>query len=200
MNQKIKYKDYNKIKKICTHEAGHYVVARELKFKTHGIEVYFENNGNHKGQSILEPRTPGIKSIVNLELYLERRIIVLFAGAIAEKMNIRGDFNPDEAIKEWNNGGSMNDHAKIRELVHILRNIKFPDTVNENMAQSELTHFDRILNYKAYEIVQDRIELIFELGDLIFQKIKFYNTWYELSDSEINNVENIKILYNSFTG
>jgi len=41
----------------------------------------------------------------------------------------------------------MNDYAKIKELLHVLRNVTFPETTNESEAQGELSKLEtRLLN------------------------------------------------------
>ncbi len=192
---KIQYTDTNRIKRICNHEAGHYIVARELLFITHGIAVQFDPIQGHTGHAVIEPWTPNITSITEISVYLERRIKVLFAGAISEAMEVTGEFDADYACRDWKTGGSTNDHSKIRELVQTLRNIKYPQTTDEAAAQIELTKIDKDLIQKTFEIVQNRIELIHEIGNMLFQKVKDYLVKYELLETEINQVKRIRELY-----
>lgn len=191
----IQSTDTERIKRVCNHEAGHYIVARELFFTTHGIGVQFSLGQGHSGHAVIEPWTSGISNINELETYLERRIRVLYAGAIAEAMDIEGNYHEDYALKEWKTGGSTNDHAKIRELVQTLRNIKYPQTTDEPTAQTELTKIDEDLIQQTGEIVHNRIELIYGIGDMLFQKVKGYNVKYELLETEINKVIRIRELY-----
>lgn len=191
----IQYTDINRIKRVCNHEAGHYIVARELSFKTHGIAVLFNPMQGHAGHAVIEPWTPNITSITELTGYLERRIKVLFAGAISEAMEVTGKYDADFAYNEWKTGASTNDHSKIRELVQTLRNIEYPQTTDEPTAQIELTEIDEKLIQQTGEIVHKRIELIHGIGDLLFQKVKEYNVKYELFETEINMVKQIRELY-----
>lgn len=191
----IQHTDIGRIRKICNHEAGHYIVARELSFTTHGICVKFSFPQGHSGQAVIEPWTPNISDIPELCVYLERRIKVLYAGAISEAMDVEGNYNSDYALQEWKSGGSTNDHAKIRELVQTLRNIKHPQTIDEKEVQPELDKIDENLIQQTGQMVYDRIELIHGIGDMLFQKVKAYNVKYELTETEINEVKKIKELY-----
>jgi hypothetical protein len=191
----IQHTDINRIKRICNHEAGHYIVARELSFTTHGIAVLFNPIQGHSGHALIEPWTPNITSVTELTGYLERRIKVLFAGAISEAMEVTGKYDADYACGEWETGGSTNDHSKIRELVQTLRNIKYPETNDEATAQIELTQIDEDLIKQTGAIVYSRIELIHGIGDMLFQKVKEYNVKYELLETEINKVKRIRELY-----
>jgi len=191
----IQYTDTNRIRRVCNHEAGHYIVARELLFTTHGIAVLFNLMQGHSGHAVIEPWTPNITSVTELSGYLERRIKVLFAGAISEAMEVTGKYDADHACKEWKTGGSTNDHSKIRELVQTLRNIKYPQTTDEPTAQIELTQIDEDLIQETGKIVHNRIELIKGIGDMLFQKVKEYDVKYELLETEINEVKRIRELY-----
>ncbi len=187
--------DQDRIKKICNHEVGHYITSRELLFKTHGITAQFQLPNRHSGEAGIEPWQSSISTLKGLEEYLERRIQVLYAGAIAEAMDINGNYNSDFALKEWRTGGSVNDHAKIRELTHVLRNIKYPETTDEKNAQTELDTIDGSLISKAGYLVHERIELVHGIGDMLFQKVKSYNVKYELTEVEIEKVKQIRELY-----
>jgi hypothetical protein len=62
---KIQQNDYERIKKICNHEAGHYIVASENLFKTHGISTNFSFPQGHSGESVIDPWIPNIKTIID---------------------------------------------------------------------------------------------------------------------------------------
>ena len=100
----INQQDQKRIKLICNHEAGHYIVGRELSFKTHGITIVVQPFQGHSATAVIEPWTPSIDDLQKLRIYLERRIQVLFAGAIAEAMDENGKYDSDYALKEWRTG------------------------------------------------------------------------------------------------
>jgi hypothetical protein len=192
---KIHQNDFSRIKKVCNHEAGHYILAREMKFKTHGISATFTFPQGHSGSSGSEPWTPLITSVQDIEDYLERRVQVLYAGVISEAMDIKGNYNSDYALNEWRNGGGKDDYSKFRELIQVLRNIKHPETNDQQNAQKQLDFIDNLLIQKTGGIVHNRIELIYEVGDFLFRKVKEYNIKYELTEDEINQIPSIKTLF-----
>ena len=120
---------------------------------------------------------------------------MLYAGVIAEATNSEGGYNHVLANREWKTGGGQNDYAKIRELTHVLRNIKFPLTVDNATAQSELDQIDSELLEKSGYLVQDRITLIHGIGDSLFHKIKKYDETYALTESELNRIPMVRDLY-----
>jgi hypothetical protein len=191
----INQQDQKRIKLICNHEAGHYIVGRELSFKTHGITIVVQPFQGHSATAVIEPWTPNIDELEKLREYLERRIQVLYAGAISEAMDEIGNYNSEYALKEWRTGGAMNDHAKIRELVQTLRNINYPSTIDQPNAQKELDFLDLDLIRKAGAIISTRLNFIQGISEMLFQKVKLYNTQYELNEDEINSIPNIRKLY-----
>lgn len=189
---KIYSTDLVKIENICNHEAGHYIIARELGFITNGISIQMRIN-ECVGQSVIEPRTSGINGFTELENYIRRRIKVLYAGVISESYEME-NFS-DYALKEWNSAGGKDDYSKIRELTQVLRNIVYPKTENEPEAQRELTELDNELFGQTVEIVEKRLLLIREISSLLSEKVKEYDIKYSLTEAEINHVPNIKGLY-----
>lgn len=184
--------DLVNIENICNHEAGHYIIAREFGFITNGISIEMRING-YSGVTILEPRTSGINNFTELENYLRRRIKVLYAGVISESYEM-GNCS-DYALYEWNSGGGKDDHSKIRELTQVLRNIVYPNTEHEPEAQKELTDLDSELFGQTVEIVSERLKLIRGIASMLSEKVKEYNIKYYLTETEINDIPNIKELY-----
>lgn len=64
--------DLSRILKICNHEAGHFVVASENRFKTNIISVLFNFQNGHSGESDIEPWNPLIKTISDVKNYIKR--------------------------------------------------------------------------------------------------------------------------------
>lgn len=186
--------DVEKIKKVCFHEAGHYVVAKKLGFTTHGINIECHGPGDHSGEAIIEPLTVGLINIKSVEGYLERRIKVLYAGVVAQSFTNEEGYNGEYATAEWEQGSGVNDHAKIRELTHVLRNVRFPKTSDENEAQAELDGVVEQLMDDAGHIVYNYLEVIRCIGDALYDKVKNYRMKYELTEVELNAMQCIKSL------
>lgn len=189
---KIYSADLAKIQNICNHEAGHYIIAKELGFITNGMSIEIRVDG-YSGESIIEPRTSGIINFTELENYLRRRIKVLYAGVLSESYEMV-NFS-EYALNEWNSGGGKDDHSKIRELTQVLRNIVYPNTGEEREAQKELNDLDNELFAQTVEIVAERLKLIRRISLILAEKVKEYNIKYSLTETEINDIPNIKELY-----
>lgn len=186
MQNMIMGHDSERIRKICTHEAGHYVIAKDLSFITKGISVMFDFPPAHSGESTIEPWTPSIITFKELENYLERRIKVLFAGVMAEAMEKVGNYNQEYALNEWKRKGGMSDHAKIRELMQVIRNINHPET--KDSSEIQLTSIDEKLFNESLKMVMEKISLINRIAGMIIKKIKQYKVKYELTEIEIDTL------------
>ncbi len=112
---------YQQILPVGCHEAGHYVVAKLLGFKTGSLKIEIKNN-SPKGGSALE-LVRGLSNVKDIVSYLENRVQVLFAGALAESLS-NGKIDEDLANIILENSSQF-DFAKARELIHLIRNIKY---------------------------------------------------------------------------
>lgn len=165
--------------RVAQHEMGHYVIARALGFRTGDVSIMITRpNGHYATSAITLPEA--IESIEDLRVYLERRIIVLYAGALAETLSGPGspekNVNIDKAreILENPNQGGEQDHAKVRELVHVLRNVSHPSTnlSDEKELQTELNELNGRLFNRAAELVEDLAETIIGLGCNLANRVK----------------------------
>ncbi|RLA84033.1 MAG: peptidase M41 [Epsilonproteobacteria bacterium] len=190
---KMKIEPYHRreIKYLAQHEVGHYIVARVLGFKTGNISLeILDFNGGHKGMAeiILFAELSNIDNIIK---YLENRIIVLYAGALSQTLN-NGKINEDEANDLLLNKGSQNDFAKIRELIHVLRGIKYPKTVIDVQANNELDEIANNLWTKTIKIVEDEKELITGLASIFESDIKYTEQNIIITEKELDNIPYIK--------
>lgn len=185
--QKILENDkMSRVKKICRHEVGHNVIAKLFGFNPGSIEMNFSPNG-HSGASNCEPWRPGVSSFEILKVNLETRIKILYAGAMAEAFTDDGGVDSEYALSEWKTGGAMNDYAKIRELMHVLRNITYPETTDESAAQKELNQLDNAIFQETANLVLLNRTLIERLTDLVVSKVDFYDVNYLISVEELTD-------------
>lgn len=129
------------IHRICRHEVGHLIIAREMGFTTYDLKVTYHPKGHHASSEI-DLWTPHISDISSVIEYMQKRLMVLYAGAMAESFDRDGNYNGKHAINEWKNGGAMNDWAKIRELIQLLRNLKFPETTDPEQIDNQLNDIE----------------------------------------------------------
>jgi hypothetical protein len=181
---------------IAQHEVGHYIAARVLGFKTGAISlVVFDFTGAHRGGAEIIPCC-GLRDVRSIDDYLERRITVLYSGALAESLS-KGQVDNNYAINAMRHGGSQNDYAKARELIQTLRNIRFPDTITEEEVQKNLDVIGNQLWNKAAGIVLAESAIIEGLGDRLAGDIKYTNELVTLSDEELEALPIIRDRFGS---
>ena len=173
---------------IACHEMGHYVVARALGFETGGVTLSVTIDLRHKGGATINLVQP-ISSMEAMKAYLEARILVLFAGAMAQTLpsasiGKRVDLSKAAAIL---NGafGAERDDAKIRELRHLLRNISFPDTdpSSSDCITTQLKAINDRLWFRAQEMVEASALTITELGAALVDRMVLVEQWGRPADT-----------------
>lgn len=174
---------------IAHHEMGHYVVARVLGFTTGGVTLSVTMDLRHKGGATINLVRP-ISSMDAMRAYLEARIIMLFAGAMAQTLPSasvgakRVDLSDAAAIL---NGalGAERDDAKIRELRHLLRNITYPDTglASSDRIATELKAINDCLWLRAQEMVEALAESITGLGAAMVDRMVLVEQWGRPADT-----------------
>ncbi|MQP53293.1 MULTISPECIES: hypothetical protein [unclassified Flavobacterium] len=181
----INEQDKIRAEKICIHEAGHLIASKLLGFKTNGISIKIYPTIGHSGEATIILPTPEITNNDKLIEYLEKRVQILYAGVIAQFTDIDKNFDNENALKEWRNGGGMVDYAKVRELTHILRNIKYPTTSEEDEQQLELDKLDQVNFANSVKIVFENIIEIHRIGKLLSYKVLQYDITYTLTEDEL---------------
>ena len=174
---------------IAHHEMGHYVVARALGFETGGVTLTVTMDLRHKGGATINLVRP-LSSMDAMRAYLEARIIMLFAGAMAQTLPSapvgakRVDLSDAAAIL---NGalGAERDDAKIRELRHLLRNISYPDTdlASSDRIATELKAINDCLWLRAQEMVEALAESITGLGAAMVDRMVLVEQWGRPADT-----------------
>lgn len=174
---------------IAHHEMGHYVVARALGFETGGVTLTVTMDLRHKGGATINLVRP-ISSMDAMRAYLEARIIMLFAGAMAQTLPSAPvgakcvDLSDAAAIL---NGalGAERDDAKIGELRHLLRNISYPDTdlASSDRIATELKAINDCLWLRAQEMVEALAESITGLGAAMVDRMVLVEQWGRPADT-----------------
>jgi len=166
--------------RVAKHEVGHNIIARALGFRTGDVSIkILRPHGRYHGASAIT-LPEAIEAIEDLRVYLERRIIVLYAGALAETLPDSGSptkkVNADKAHEILENPvqGAEQDFAKVRELLYVLRNVSRPgtDLSDEDALQAEINELNHRLFNRAAELVEAYAETIIGLGDNLASQVK----------------------------
>lgn len=174
---------------IAHHEMGHYVVARALGFETGGVTLTVTMDLRHKGGASISLVRP-ISSMDAMKEYLEARMMILFAGAMAQTLpsaHMRAKrVDKSQAVAILNGAfGAERDDAKIRELRQLLRNITYPDTDPAacDSITAELKAINDRLWLRTQEIVEALAGTITELGEALVERMALVEQWGRPADT-----------------
>jgi hypothetical protein len=174
---------------IAHHEMGHYIVARALGFETGGVTLSVTMDLRHKGGASISLVCP-ISSMEAMKEYLEARMMILFAGAMAQTLpSARARekrVDKTKAITILNGAfGAERDDAKIRELRQLLRNITYPytDPAACDSITAELKAINDHLWLRTQEIVEALAGTITELGEALVERMALVEQWGRPADT-----------------
>lgn len=169
---------------IAHHEMGHYVVARSLGFATGGVSLTVTMDLRHHGGAAITLARP-IASMTAMKAHLEARMMVLFAGVMAQTLSSAG-VDKSKAIAILKGAlGAEHDYAKIKELQHLLRNISYPETdpaSAERIANELKAVTDRVWD-RTQAIVEAQADTIIELGRMLVDGMAIVEQWGRAADT-----------------
>lgn len=172
------------VEEIARHEMAHIVVAKALGFSTGEVTLVLNSpDGSHQGTSVinLDSQTTSLSEVSN---YLDRRVIVLLSGYIAEP----ADATERESCAQYSiqSKNAESDLQKALELIQIKVNIERisqPNTVDKilrSLAQQSLT------------IVEANFSVISALAQRFADRIEFYEQRIGWQGSEIDEQPEIQ--------
>lgn len=181
---------------VAQHEMGHYVAAKVLGFSTGYVSIEARNPFDRSGETEMA-LMESLTSAAEVSSYLARRIKVLNAGAMAETLK-QPDFevDMDEAVKIMKHPqlGAQQDHAKIRELTHVLRNLRHPNTLDFAAIETELDVISNALWDETQELVNEHADSITGLAAYLAQV--FENGSSKLDATDLDVLEGVIKLTN----
>ena len=184
------------IQDIARHESGHYVVGRCFGFKMGGIGMKLLNlSGAHHGQAPIT-LMPSLHTLDEVQRYAEQRVIILYAGSLAEACYM-GDVNNDAALDIIRNKGGQDDKRKAAELIHVLVGLRYPNHASESDFQMHLDEIDQELWVKATQLVRNEIVTINQLAQVLSNLVQSINVEYFLPSQDIQQLTFIQERFGS---
>lgn len=166
------------VEKIARHEMAHIVVAKALGFRTGDATLVLHSpDGSHQGTSVvnLDYPTPSLEAV---STYLDRRVIILLAGCIAEPDDVSE--RRSGAFRTVKSESAESDMQKARELIQVKLNIQ--GISHPNAADDML----RTLGRQASNIVEANFCVISALAQRFADRIEFYEQRIGWEGSEID--------------
>jgi hypothetical protein len=194
----LRFEDRRRIMPVAQHEAGHFVAARVLGFRTVSISVEMLPNGGHNGGAEITLSEP-LQSLGETMVYLRRRVQVLYAGALAQTLREnapRVQADQEQACKFLKAGGAEQDYAKARELMRVLRNIQHSDTeaTDEKLSDEQLAQIERDLWAGVVNIVEENGVAITRIANLITSKMTRNNQKAKIMNDDLDFISYVKAL------
>jgi hypothetical protein len=138
---------------ILRHESGHLVIGRVLGFEYTGMVYEKTHAGAQSNQK------PIFSEMAQVSAYLKLRVVVLYAGVMAESLN-QGEVQNDQAIRLANGYQGSDDHQKVSEYSRIVAGIDCGDrTFDEVWKETESEVWNR-----AGKLVEKYAKPIVELS------------------------------------
>lgn len=166
---------------LAQHEMGHYVLSKVMGFGTGQVTLELTGFDGHRGGSTihLDQPTANLDAVIS---YLERRVIVLFAGALAEALSPVQ--TPEKGIDQTKaseiflspNLGAGDDHAKVREALMLLRNIHSVTPCGKDDVYRQLIDIRDRLWDRASELVEQFEDTIVGLACSLTQTLQVSGT------------------------
>lgn len=136
------------------HECGHLVVAKLMGFQTGNIEI-------HDGHSLAGLSFAETVGVVRLKC-IRRRIMVLFAGSLAQSiMTIKPNTSAAEVFLRQN---AVGDNQNIEELLQEYLDSTLPEGTPDSLREMERKQRRTGLLQEAATIVGDNRDVIMELA------------------------------------
>lgn len=162
---------------LAQHEMGHYVLSKVMGFGTGQVTLEIKGFDGHRGGSTihLDQPTANLDAVIS---YLERRVIVLFAGALAEALSPVQ--SPEKGIDQAKASeiflssilGAGDDHAKVREALMLLRNIHNAVDCDKEDVYRQITDIGNRLWARASELVEQFEDTIVGLACALTQTLR----------------------------
>jgi hypothetical protein len=185
----------DKIFNISKHEAGHYIIARDLGFEVTSltINILDARDAHTAGSGVILSQPINKKDEVIT--YLEKRTKILLAGSVAQSLTGQKQ-DETEANKILESGGKS-DYSLARENMQLLRNLYFPNETNRDKISEQLSLiFDKLWK-ETIENVSQAEDIILILAKRLAQEVVEFQTLYELPKDKIDQMIDIKKRYDT---
>ncbi len=162
---------------LAAHEFGHLVAARAFGFNTGEIGIELTSmDGSHIGTVEIEPHivTSDLAAVMD---YLQRRVMVHFAGMLSQWPQLLMARQVFHAIQEE---GGESDRQKAFELIRVILNIK-GDMTDDGPVREMLR-----LATKANQLVTHNFTVIRFLASRFAANIQFYGQTHRWTTTEID--------------
>lgn len=191
-NLPIPPEKYDFLRQKARHEYGHLICARMLGFNTGNVTLKLLSlEGDHRAATEIMIHEP-IRNQRDIIDFLERRIVTLFSGSMAEAPCAEdvGDEYVEEICFQSDGGG--NDHGKIQELIGLHLNISQPDSMSESEIVSGRSILYAKLRARSAQMIRNEYDLIDSLAAQHAAQIRWLNVGWGYTSQDIDAMPQIQ--------
>lgn len=169
------------------------MIARACGFKTDGISVTIFNpsKGGHSAGAVTFLNVD-LSDTANVLNYLRGRVLSLYAGVLAQALGFGTGVIDHEKATQYLKEGGNTDHAKVRELVNMIRNIEHGAEENASTCNEQLAAIDLEMWNEASKLVAQEHKLIEGLGANLAQRVTHADVEYTLEEAAISELPSMK--------
>jgi hypothetical protein len=183
--------------RAAQHEAGHFIVGRVRGFEVRDCTAtLLDGRGRISGGSqIIWARSLGSTDAVIH--YLETRIEILYAGSLAESLNLLGKVDWELAQESLQHKSGQDDNAQVRELLYILRSLKFSDSGSDTELLEQRTTLGEALWTRAAAVVETEHTVIRAIASHLAEQMMRvpFKTPVRLLAAQIDTLPEIKVRF-----
>jgi hypothetical protein len=181
---------------VARHEIGHLIVARALGFETGNCTITVSLGGGrdpigHHGSSQIS-LVAELPIATRIRDYLERRIQVCFAGALAESLKDDGTVDVGYADNELLFGGATQDLKVVSELRCLLRNIVHPEILPPEAAAQQVQGLSDELWGRTIGLVKEYCDVIKGVAGNLANRVTHLDQPATITGKEIDVIPMMK--------
>lgn len=181
----------NILHNVVRHEAGHWLLAEHYRFKAGDILIErLDGFENYRGGSEIY-LAKAFGECRDVEVYLNQRIQVLYAGAIAESIDATGNVDSDKACAILTKGTGKNDFDKSQELIHVLRSLLHGVPEHKTACREQIDDLSKTIWEAAIGVVEGLSPLIEDIAKHLMERTQSSETTFGIRERSIRDIPKI---------
>ncbi|MFH4887344.1 hypothetical protein WL047_23175 [Vibrio alginolyticus] len=170
---------------LCKHELGHYYMAKSSGFGVNQLDVNFTSRDKFHGKAHI---TIYMTDNASVEMLLSSRIKVLMAGVLAESLDENNKIDNTLALEKLG-VNARSDKEKYEELLNLLRCIRFPDAMTDELILKHNNDLCSELWNEVATYIESIAEKITSVANRVSEKMKYGSYNYSFSAAELGDLE-----------
>lgn len=170
------------IMKLCMHELGHYMAAKEFGYNIKEIKINFVNRTKYHGHCEMQFLC-SLQTTESVKNYLENRVCILMAGTLGENLSLTADLSAPCDKERWascaahnyeRSESSKSDREKSDEHIRTLLLMSYDKIIDdEELVKKDILCISKRLWHSTIEIFSGKYKIFYETAARMANKIEF---------------------------